>query len=147
MEPGTKRYIQVLLMFFTLAILFVGCKNGGEDSPSAQALAFEKLAGSWGLSQGSIMVDGQDVSLNYADFALSITDGGYTTTNAGNLFSATGTWEWVDEEAKRISLQDGKEVTIVTLTETSFVFSFSFNGPVANLESGIAGNYTITVNK
>lgn len=144
MKSRIRRYSKSL---FILSLVSVMVSCNGDDSPTAQALAFEKLAGSWDLSQGSIMVDGQDVSLNYAGFSLSFTDGNYMTTNAGDLFSATGTWEWIDQEARSLRLQDGKEVTIGTLTETSFVFSFSFTRPIANLESGTSGSYTITVNK
>jgi len=46
------------------------------------------------------------------------------------------------------SLDDGKLVTIITLTEESFVFTFEFDGGgQANLVNGTSGNYTISVNK
>ena len=122
----------------------------GDDDPTAQELAFEKLAGSWDLtSGGSVIVDGQDASLNFSGFSFSFTDGAYSTVNGGDLFSATGTWVWQDEEAQIITLDDDKDITIVSLTENQFVFSFTFNGTggVVNSGDGIAGNYTITVTK
>lgn len=135
-------------------VVFIGllgfCACGGNDDPTAQELAFEKLSGSWSLSNGgSVVIDGQDASLNFSGFSFSFTDGSYNTANAGDLFRATGTWTWADEAAQRISVDDGKSITIVTLTEQQFVFTFASDGTggVANSGEGIAGNYTITVNK
>lgn len=142
--------IQFLFVIMVLVMLpwFSGCS--GDDDPSAQELAFEKLSGSWDLSSGgSVMVDGQNASLNFSGFSFSFTDDAYTTINAGDLFRATGTWTWQDQEAQRIALDDGKNITIVSLTENQFVFSFTFSGTggVVNSGDGIAGNYTVTVTK
>ncbi len=143
------KLMKTITFLFTLGILSaMSC--GNEEDPSAQQLAFEKLAGSWDISQGGgIVIDGQDATANFTGFAFSFTDGGYTTTNAGDMFRASGTWEWVNEEAQELSIDDGKTITIITLTETLFVFSFTSDGNAgtANHGEGIAGNYTITVNK
>ena len=133
----------------TTIMLSLAC-GGDESDPTAQELAFERLSGSWDMSQGGlIIIDGNDATANFIGFGLSFTDGGYNTTNAGELFSATGIWSWADEEAQMINLDDGKLVTIQSLTETEFVFSFQFSGTggEANHADGIAGSYTITVNK
>ena len=135
-------------LFFVLT-LSLAC-SGGEGEPSAQDLAFENLSGSWDISQGgSIIIDGNNATANFVGFALSFDETGYNTLNAGELFSATGTWTWADEEAQQIDLDDGKRVTIESLTESEFVFSFQFSGAggQANLEESISGSYTITVNK
>ena len=140
----------ILIAVFTITLTLGMSCGGGDDDPSLQELAFEKLSGSWDISQGgSIMIDGQDGSLNFQGFSLSFTDGGYNTTNAGELFNALGTWEWVDDEAQLIDLDDGKRLTIVSLTETELVFSFQFNGQggQANHGESIAGSYIITVNQ
>ncbi len=139
--------IQILLM---LVFIVFATACGGDDDPTAQQLAFEKLSGSWDLSQGgSIIIDGQDATANFTGFAFTFTDGTYTTTNAGDMFRASGTWEWTDEEAQQLLVDDGKTITIVTLTETLFVFTFTSDGNpgAANHGEGIAGNYTITVNQ
>jgi hypothetical protein len=141
-----KKHTLLYTLLSTLLIISaLSC--GGDDDPTAQDLAFENLSGSWDLSQGgTVMIDGQDASANFVGFAFSFTDGGYTTTNAGDLFRATGTWEWADEEAEGLLIDDGKVITIIELTETQFVINFTTNG-VGGSASGIAGNYTITVNQ
>ncbi|OEK04028.1 hypothetical protein [Roseivirga misakiensis] len=140
-----KRYL--LLLF--ISCLYLSCGND-DAPPNAQELAFERLAGTWDLANGgSIIIDGEDASLNYPNFGLSFTDGGYNTMNAGELFSASGTWEWANEEAGEITLDRLRTIIINDLTETNFQFSFTFTGSggEANLIDGISGNYVITVKK
>ena len=142
----TLRIITSVLAIVAL-IKFSSCSPDDPTSPTLQQLAFEKLAGDWILGTvGSIVVDGQDLSLNYPGFSLSFTDGGYATSNAGDLFNATGTWTWTDEEAGEVSLDDGKVLTIATLTENVFKFTFDFAG-TGGVANGIGGSYEITVVK
>ncbi len=52
----------------------------------------------------------------------------------GTVYTAEAT---SDQDAQRISLDGGKLVTIITLTEESFVFTFEFDGGgQANLVNG-----------
>lgn len=139
--------IYTYLFMAALTVLSLSCDpDDFPAGPSEQDLTFEKLAGQWTLGQfSSIKVDGSDVSANYSGFALSFADGTYTTTNAGDLFRASGTWEWASGSAAVVNLDDGKVININSLTTSKFVFSFNkADGPV---RAGIAGNYVITVEK
>ncbi|WP_323758011.1 hypothetical protein [Roseivirga sp.] len=138
--------IPFLSVLVLLVMVLIGC---GSDSPIGKTineLAFEKLAGDWSYgTNGQIILDGQDVSLNYVGFSMSFTDGTYTTTNGGDLFKATGTWTWANETGGSINLDTGEEVTILDLSLTSFKFSFTHTGgPVA---AGTSGNYTVSLEK
>ena len=139
----SKKYI----MTIALAFIVLNSSCSSDDSgPTAQAIAFEKLAGQWTFgATGSITLDGQDVSLNYPNFSLSFTDGTYQTTNGGELFKANGTWAWANEDAGSLTLDTGEEVTINNLTETNFRFSFTHDD--GGIAAGTAGNYVVTVNK
>ena len=139
-------YTYTLILALALFSLLSCTPDDGPVEPSLQGLTYENLAGDWTLGQfGSIKLDGADVSANYDGFALSFTEGAYTTINAGDLLSSSGTWEWVDDEATQVTLDDGKVITISSLSSTKFVFSFTkSDGPV---RAGLAGNYTITVEK
>lgn len=134
-------------LFLLIGLSLVSCDPDEEIDETLQEIVFAKLAGDWTLANGagSIVVDGTDVSANYPGFSLFFTNGLYTTDNADELFRAQGTWEWIDEEAKMIRLDDGKEITIVSLTE--FRFTFSFNYTNGGARAGIPGNYTISVVK
>ncbi|GAB5525324.1 MAG: hypothetical protein Roseis2KO_31960 [Roseivirga sp.] len=146
-----KRLIKNLLFVMVIGSLSMqSCKNDDPDGPSTLEEAYEKLSGDWSIENGgSVLLDGQNVSLNYVGISLSFADGTYQTVNAGELFDASGTWEWADDIARQITLGDGKTVTILELTETSFRFSFTFSGTggVANGVDGTNGNYEITVVK
>lgn len=142
-----KRYLSLLLIC-TAFLSVLSCTNSeGEPDVTAQEEAFEKLAGQWGFgsnNEGSIFIDGVDATLNYSGFSLSFTDGTYQTQNAGSLLNASGTWEWLDEDARQLQVDSGEVITLNELTETRLRFSFTSDGNVA---AGSAGNYIITLVK
>ncbi len=144
MKPFNYRYLlYTLLLFVSLA----SCRPDDPNGPSIQDLTFEKLEGNWTFgTSGSVTLDGQDITLNYPGFALSFADGTYTTTNAGDLFRASGTWQWTGELATSVLLDTGEEVTIIDLTETVFKFSFTHAG-TGGTAAGTAGNYIVTLAK
>lgn len=144
MKPISYRYLlYTLLLFVSLA----SCRSDDTNGPSVQDLTFEKLAGNWTFgTSGSITLDGQDITLNYPDFALSFADGTYNTTNAGDLFRASGTWQWTGEEATSVLLDTGEEVTIIDLNETALKFSFNHTG-TGGTAAGTAGNYVVALAK
>ena len=145
MKLITHTYTLILLAL--VGCLLLNCSDDEPTEPTAQELAFEKLAGEWTFgTSGSITLDGQDVSLNYPGFSLSFADGTYQTQNAGDLLSASGTWQWANEEAGLILLDSGEQVTIIELTETSFQFSFTSTG-TGGEAAGTAGSYVVTLEK
>jgi len=148
LKIALSRHLEIILFLTVLIIILSSCggKGGGAEEPTEQDLAFEKLSGAWSLNNGgSITLDGTNVNANYAGFTLSFTDGSFTTTNAGDLFPASGTWEWVGETSNQIRTGRGKIVTISTLTTSNFQFSFTKNA--SNAAAGIDGNYVISLNK
>ena len=129
----------IALSMFSL----LGC-GGGPAPKTDQQKAFENLSGSWKLSGGSIKVDGKDESTQYPGFSLSFTEAGYTSSNAGKLFKASGTWKWKDGKTAKLITLGTKELTITELTKSKLVFTFTFAGAGA---AGIAGSYAVTLTK
>lgn len=149
-KSKVSKHFELLLLAIVILFITASCGGGGggddNPGPSEQELAFEKLKGNWGIANnGKIELDGGDVSNNYSDFTLSFTNGSFTTTNAGNLFPATGTWEWIGKETNQIRTGRGKVVTIIALTATNFEFSFTKTS--SNAVAGASGNYVIKVTK
>ena len=127
--------------------LSISCKNKNtEEEPSAQELALEELAYTWSVNNGSVIRDGLDVSANYPGMQVTISAGNYTTINAGDLFAASGTWDWVGESTTRLTLDDGKTVTIGTVNETTLVISFDHTG-TGGAAFGVSGSYQITLTR
>ena len=131
-----KASLLVLISTFT----FMACSS--EEPLSVTDEAFLLLEGSWGL--GSIQLDGVDQSANYPGFELTFTSTGYSASSGGSLFTS-GSWEWMDDNASVISLIDGKDLNLITLTEKDLVFTFTLNDGGA--ASGISGNYRIALVK
>lgn len=133
-------------MFVVLFGIMMLTACGKEDPLTVNQQAFKLLAGTWEL--GTIELDGIDQTANYPGFALTFTGTGYTATAGGDLLGA-GTWVWATETGKDISLVEGKDITLVNLTATSLVFTFTLNrvGGVANGINGINGNYRVSLLK
>lgn len=135
-----------MIVFFTILMASCGNKDNNPPSPNEQELAQEILEATWSIDDGgSITLDNRDVALNYEGFSLIIGDGTFTTTNAGDLFPASGTWEWVGDTDNQITTGKGKEITITALSTSTFTFSFIKTN--TNAVAGVSGNYSITVRR
>ena len=141
----TLKYSSLLLLTMVLSLLSCGGSDDGPGEPTAQEMAFELLAGSWTLNNGSIVLDGSNVSANFPGFSLFFANGTYSTSNAGDLFNASGTWSWVGDSDRLVLLDDGKEVNINTLTTSQFIFSFQLGD--GSSVAGLEGNYQVTLTK
>ena len=91
---------------------------GGSDSVPVDEESLA-LNGDWVLptSGGGVVVDGIDRSLNFVGFKISLgsdTNGQektYRTSNAGDLFRASGTWDWVSDSKNSMMLSEGKTLS------------------------------------
>ena len=138
-----------LLVVLMLVFVISACGGGGDDGPSGptdQEQAQELLEGTWTLNNGgTIVLDGQNVNANYVGFTLVVGDGTFTTTNAGDLFPSTGTWQWVGQTDNQAQTGRGKALTFTTLNATTFAFSFTKTS--SNAAAGVSGNYVMTLKK
>lgn len=136
------------LMLGIILLTTTSCKGGGDDTPqkTPQEIAQEVMEATWSLENGgSITLDGSNVSNRYEGFTLRIGNKTYTTTNAGELFPATGTWNWVGTSDNQVTTESGKEITITELSSTRFAFSFRKTDQ--NVAAGVPGNYVVTLTK
>ena len=125
---------------------------GGSDSVPVDEESLA-LNGDWVLptSGGGVVVDGIDRSLNFVGFKISLgsdTNGQektYRTSNAGDLFRASGTWDWGSENKNSLVLSEGKTLNIQSQSSSRLVFTFTFTD--GGVRSGISGNYTLTLEK
>lgn len=143
--------IRFIFLSLILVISVSSCGGGGGDDPTEpeqtpQELAQEIFEGTWSISGGgSINLDGTDVSDKYTGFTMNIGNGSFNTTNAGELFPASGTWSWVGETDNQVTTGSGKDITLTTLSSTQLVFTFTKTS--SNGMAGANGNYTITLTK
>lgn len=132
-----------LVLSLVMLSLFAGVSScgggGGEPEKTPQEIAQELLLTTWNMT--AITLDGSDVSELYPGFSITIGDGSFTTTNAGGLFPAQGTWDWVGDSDNMIMTGRGKSITITTLSASSAVLSFIKTS--ANQAAGSSGSYVI----
>ena len=144
-----KKRIQYTLTFLAFMAMILSTNCGGDDTPpepTAQELAQEQLSATWSLGGGFIRLDGRDVSGNFQGFSLSYSGNSYSTTNAGELFSAAGTWSWVADSDRQILLDDGKQINISTLSDSDLTFTFQISGTGGEV-AGLPGSYEISLKK
>jgi hypothetical protein len=109
------------LLSIVFAFVFLsGCKK---DEPTPSEVTTNKLtATTWKIS--SVMVNSTDKTSLFTNMTLKFTATNYTTTNGGMVWPASGTWTFTDVTATRIARNDGVEVEIQELTDTSLKMKF-----------------------
>lgn len=132
-------------------LLFLACSSDdGPSEPSPQELTREQLTGSWSANQArAIVLDGTDVSLNYPQFSISFGSSIYSTVNAGDLLSASGTWAFIGDATRLIQLDGTITVNINTLSSTELAMTFEIPeaGGRVNDTAGSSGNYEIRLGR
>ncbi len=110
------------LALIVMLSALISCKD---DEPTPQEKATSLLTSStWKIK--TVSVDATDRTSVYPGLTLTFTATGYTTTNGGVIWPATGTWLFKDQTATTITRSDGLEITIQELTETSLKLAFSW---------------------
>ena len=125
----TKRVAVAFLLIAALAILvhLSGCKGGASDPTptpvSKQDEVKAKLTSpTWKMQ--SVTVDGADKTTLYKDLTLKFTASGFTSTNGGAIWPATGTWTFTTADATAIKRDEGLVVTLQEVTEPAATPTF-----------------------
>lgn len=119
----------VLVVSFT----FIQC--GGSD-PKPVPTEKERVTalltsngGKWSPSSSGITVDGVDVTQDlFKDFSITFSANTFTTTGTTPVWLRNDTWSFKDETATVfIRGQDGKEVTINSISETQLKMTLEWD--------------------
>ena len=145
----TKNIItRILTMSVVVAILFLSaCKGGGEPSLSKQDDVKAKLTASpWKVS--TVMVDGVDKSAIYNALGLIFTNTGFTATNGGAIWPASGTWTFTSTDATAITRNDGLVITLTDVTATSLKLSLNWTkNTLGGRTESVNGQHVFTFGK
>jgi hypothetical protein len=145
-----KKY-SVYTLFATVAVVFslALLSSCGPDDPTGKEKNTKIISsGTWVIS--SVMVDGVDKSDLFTGFTLEFNSAGtYSSTNGEPVWKASGTWSFKDNSGQVFLRDDGKEVTLGTITETALVLNMNWDK--TTLGSGrsrsVSGNHTFTFTK
>ncbi|HEY0742247.1 MAG TPA: hypothetical protein VGD40_12325 [Chryseosolibacter sp.] len=117
-------YILSLLIGISSVMLISSCD--GDDSPTAQEAQLKKLtAKTWEVQ--SVRIDGVDHTQLFQNMTLAISKSSFTTTNGGQVWPASGTWEFADEQATTIIRGDNITITIEAAAESELRLSLQWN--------------------
>ena len=104
----------------------------GPDDPSPIDLQREELTTApWG--EPNVTRDGLDVSDDFLGFVLTFNQDTYKTTNGGNAWPSSGTWEFQNGDPNVIVRDAGtdKEVVIaISITEVEMTATFTVDEPI-----------------
>jgi hypothetical protein len=139
-----KNTFQYLSFAFVVGVLVVLCGCGGDDPSASEVMTKKLTAHPWTLS--SAMVDGNDQTTLYDGLVITFTKTGFTTTNGGVVWPASGNWEFIDKNATGIIRNDDLEVAITEATKTTLKLTFTWSK--TTFEPGrvksIDGNHVFT---
>ncbi|MCB0488180.1 MAG: hypothetical protein R2820_14005 [Cyclobacteriaceae bacterium] len=132
----------LLILSLALPLLFASCKK---DDPDPLEQRINELTASWKL--GTVTNDSQDVTSQYSGFTLVVTGNNYTTTNGGNPWPVSGTYEVRADNLNTIIRSDGTTITIDEITSSTLVLSFNYAGLSSGRVKGVTGSFTFSLVK
>lgn len=132
------------MLCLTFMILFTACS---EEEPAPSDAVLSKLKSkTWKIS--SVQVDGVDQTTLFAGMTLTFTVKDYQVNPANEIWPASGTWQFSDKEGTVIKRNDGMEITVAEITETSLKLSlqWSKNTFGAGRAASVSGQHLFTFN-
>jgi len=129
-------------------MLFSACGGGGDpepDGPTKQEEVTALLVGkTWKVQ--SVQVDGVDKSSMFTGMTVAFTSNGFTVTNAGPVWPATGTWTYTSAEAQFIKRSDNVEVEVAaTATALTLTLTWSKTTLGPGKVGSIAGKHVFVL--
>lgn len=102
------KYLTLLLA--SLSLFFCQCSKDTPLTEKEKVTAIMTSAGAW--VDPVVTVDGIDHSDVYRDFRISFAATTYSSTGGAPVWSSSGTWVFVDDNATRIKMDGSRDVEI-----------------------------------
>ena len=133
-------YLVAMNILLSLCV-FTACKSDDEDDlppKTDEEVQVEKLSKTW--IPGTVKRDGVDVTGEFSGFALTFTQNKtYTSVKGGEVFPASGAWEFASGNVNRILRDDGIVMEIAVSAKT---LNLQFQMSVSNgMTTGTPGDY------
>lgn len=139
---------KLIFLLFTIAISS-SCNKGQEAQLTDEQLMVQKIKlNTWTIS--SVQVDGIDQTSLFNGFTIKFSETTYTTTGTTQVWARSGTWQFVvNSNAQVFTRDDGINVTIENITDSSLVLSLTWN--IASFGGGrfnsVDGKHIFTFSK
>lgn len=140
------------LLILVAMLTYLGSCGGGGGDPAPAETEVQKAtklltAGLWSMQ--TVQVDGTDRTTTYKDLKVTFTATGFSSTNGGAVWPATGTWKFKDDAGKTIERGDGLLVSVVELSSSKMVLSLTWSKTTlgGGRHASISGSHTFTFGK
>ena len=139
-----KKYTNIIAL--VLVVILFSCGEDEPQQPGEKQIMIESLAKTWTTSL--VRIDGLDISGYWHDFTLTIdSDLNYTTSSATEdnlkVWPTSGTLSFPNDNfLKAIERNDGVQITVLEITETSISLSFNIEENSGARVAGITGDWT-----
>jgi len=132
-----KNRIILIALTLMMGVMINSCKKTKVTPKTEEELQIEKLALVWvpKAGTGAITIDGVDVSTDWANFVLTVTDKAYQTTGSFSteVWPASGSWAFGADVNTLV--RDGIDVSIaVTDTALRLEFDYTVGGRLEAIE-------------
>lgn len=148
----TSNMKTIVYILIIIATGLVSCNDDDEATPvdSAQLKAevtAQLSESTWNVQ--TVTVDRLDQNDLFEGFSLSFGDGTFTSQNGGEVWPASGTWQFANEEATAIVRDDDTVINILTLNDFALVISLSWSENTIGLgrTNSISGEHVFTFSK
>lgn len=143
-----KKISTLVLVVFALSMLLIeGCKKSNDPEPETARVEGLLKSGTWKVS--TVTITGTDQTSLFNNMTLKFTPTNYTTTNGGVVWPPSGTWNFTNDTASIIKRDDGVEIALSDVSETSFKLTFPWNKNTfgTGRVSSVAGTHVFTMVK
>jgi hypothetical protein len=140
-----KDLLKLPLTFMVCALLTFSCSDDEKESEQQRTVRLLTKGGTWTLASAD--VDGTDETQRYGGLTLEFSTSGYTTTNGGAIWPATGTWTFEEGASNTMVRDDGVIMEIKTLDEETLVIGFTWEKETfgeADRQRSIRGNHSFS---
>ncbi|MEK6780419.1 MAG: hypothetical protein AABY93_01855 [Bacteroidota bacterium] len=132
MKTNHKKIVTAFMLITILATLIhlSGCGGGSSDPTPTPITKQEEVSAkltsaTWKMQ--TVTVDGIDKTSVYQDLSLKFSATSFTSANGGAVWPASGTWTFTTADATAIKRDDGLEVTLQEVTDTSLKLALTWS--------------------
>ena len=143
-----RTLIRITISLAVLAAVLHMASCGGDPAPESGAAMATKLltAGTW--STQSVTVSGASSTI-YNNLKVTFTATGFSATDGGSVWPASGTWNFTDDTGKTMVRGDGLSISVTELTSTKVVMGLTWNKTTlgGGRSESVAGQHVFTFGK
>lgn len=138
--------ITISLAALTVVLHMAGCGNDPTPATGAEKATKLLTAATW--STQGVTVDGTSSTI-YNDLQVTFSATGFTATNGGSVWPASGTWNFTDDTGKTMVRGDGLTILVTELMSTKVVMGLTWSKTTlgGGRSESVSGQHVFTFGK